>query len=69
MTDVVFIAIIGVFFLAAALLVQALGRVVADSGDDAGLKEALPGPEPAGDIACPRRLARAGTRRAVYGCT
>jgi|HubBroStandDraft_4_1064222.scaffolds.fasta_scaffold1186358_2 hypothetical protein len=47
MTDVVFIAIIGVFFLAAALLVQALGRVVADSGDDAGLKEALPGPEPA----------------------
>jgi hypothetical protein len=34
MTDVLMIAIIGVFFAAAALLVQALGRVVADASED-----------------------------------
>jgi hypothetical protein len=34
MTDVLMIVIIGGFFLAAALLVQALGRVVADASED-----------------------------------
>ena len=40
MTDVVLIAIITAFFVAAALLAGALTRVIADSGDDAG-----PGPD------------------------
>jgi hypothetical protein len=35
-TDVILIATILAFFLAAAQLVRALGRVIADSGDDAG---------------------------------
>jgi hypothetical protein len=39
MTDVILIATIVVFFFAAALLVRALGRVVADSVDDAGPEE------------------------------
>jgi hypothetical protein len=34
MTDVLMIVIIGGFFLAAALLVQAPGRVVADASED-----------------------------------
>jgi hypothetical protein len=35
-TDVILIATIVVFFLAAAQLVRVLGRVIAGSGDDAG---------------------------------
>jgi hypothetical protein len=49
MVDVVLIATICVFFLAAAQLVRALGRVVADPGDadpgDAGPEEELSGQE------------------------
>jgi len=33
MADIILIATIVAFFLAAALLVRALGRVIADSGD------------------------------------
>ena len=36
MTDVILIATILVFFLAAAQLVRVLGRVIAGSGDHAG---------------------------------
>ena len=41
MTDVILVATIGVFFLAAALLVGVLGRVIAGSGsgEDAGPEE------------------------------
>ena len=49
MSDVVLIATIVVFFVAAAALVGVLNRVIADSGDDAGPEdEELPGtgPEP-----------------------
>lgn len=45
MTDVVLVAVIVAFFVAAAFLVGALGRVIAGSGDDAGYEEAS-GPEP-----------------------
>ncbi len=49
MTDVVLIATIVVFFVAAASLVGVLDRVIADSGDDAGPdheEPSGPGPEP-----------------------
>lgn len=39
MTDVILVATIIVFFVAAALLVRALGGVVADSADEAGSDE------------------------------
>jgi hypothetical protein len=53
-TDVLLIATIGVFFLAAALLVRVLGRVIAGSdpedhagpGEDADAVEAASRPEP-----------------------
>jgi hypothetical protein len=45
--DVILIATILVFFLAAAQLVRALGRVIAGSGDDAGLEDEA-GPEDEG---------------------
>jgi hypothetical protein len=48
MTDVIMIATIVAFFVAAALLVQALGRIVADAADDADQEEAPERPlEPA----------------------
>jgi hypothetical protein len=39
MTDAIVVATIVLFFVAAALLVRALGPVVADSADDAGPEE------------------------------
>jgi hypothetical protein len=39
MTDVVLIATIVVFFVAAALLVRVLDRMIAGSGDEAGRDE------------------------------
>ncbi len=39
MTDVILVAVIVAFFVAAAQLVRVLGRVVADSDDDAGPEE------------------------------
>lgn len=47
MTDIVLVAIIVGFFLAAALLVRVLGRVIAGSGDDAGPGEELEPGRPA----------------------
>jgi len=41
MTDVILIATILVFFLVAALLVGAVERVVAASGDDAGPEDGV----------------------------
>ena len=58
MTDVLMIVIIGGFFLAAALLVPALGRVVADASEDWD-----PGGACRGGRECARRARRAGRDR------
>jgi hypothetical protein len=55
MTDVILVAVIVAFFVAAALLVRALGAVVADSADS--------GPEDLEDAVLAREHEAAGRQR------
>ncbi len=65
MTDVILVATIVAFFIAAALLVRALGFVVADSADEGGAEDGLQDASP--DDAAPGGTGRAGPLPATGG--